>query len=127
MLDVAITGTGVVSALGCDSAQFHARLMAGESGIGRAPWSKPSDEKPAWWGIVREFDPAAWLSPQIESGTDMFAQFALAAAAQALKQADARTVDPLRCGVVHGTSIGGARALMKAQHLLDREGPEAVP
>ena len=33
----------------------------------------------------------------------------------------------MRTGVVHGTSIGGARALMKAQYLLDSEGPRAVP
>jgi 3-oxoacyl-(acyl-carrier-protein) synthase len=38
MLDVAITGTGVVSALGCGADRFHQAMMAGETAIREAPW-----------------------------------------------------------------------------------------
>ena len=38
MLDIAITGMGIVSALGCDCEEFHRRLMAGEIAIRAAPW-----------------------------------------------------------------------------------------
>ncbi|HJQ56789.1 MAG TPA: beta-ketoacyl synthase N-terminal-like domain-containing protein, partial [Vineibacter sp.] len=125
MLDVAITGTGIVSALGLAVDDFHRRLLAGEVAIHPAPWA--ADGRSAWWGGVRNFVARDWMDAQIEDGTDLFAQFALAAAQQAVQQAGLADVDPDRTGVVHGTSIGGARALMKAQHLLDKEGPQAIP
>jgi len=57
----------------------------------------------------------------------MFSQFALAAARQAIDQAGLGKINPERIGVVHGTSMGGTRALMKAQHLLETRGPQQVP
>ena len=126
MHDVAITGTGIVSALGLDVERFHQRLMAGEVAIRPAPWAVPQGRK-AWWATVTGFVPRDWMDAQVEAGTDLFAQFALAAAQQAVRQAGLEAFDPERTGVVHGTSIGGARAVMKAQHLLETAGPEAIP
>ncbi|GGC47854.1 beta-ketoacyl-[acyl-carrier-protein] synthase family protein [Chelatococcus reniformis] len=127
MHDVAITGTGVVSALGVGSRTFHNQLMAGASAIREAPWHRKESREPSWWAIVRDFRPSDWMSDRVVDGTDLFAQFALAAAKQAMDEAGLGALDPLRTGVVHGTSIGGARALMKAQYALDTEGPQAVP
>ncbi len=125
MLDVAITGVGIVSAIGLSAEEFHRQMMADASGIRRAPWAADGDA--AWLATVGGFVPRDWMDERVEAGTDLFAQFALAATEQAVQQARLGDLDPLRTGVVHGTSIGGARALMKAQHLLDREGPCAVP
>jgi 3-oxoacyl-[acyl-carrier-protein] synthase II len=127
MLDVAITGTGIVSGLGCGSRKFHDAMMAGEIAIREAPWHKGESGRPSWWAIVRDFNPRDWMDEKIEDGTDMFSQFALAAAKQAIGEAGLGTFDPLRAGVVHGTSMGGTRALMKAQHLLETSGPGSVP
>jgi 3-oxoacyl-[acyl-carrier-protein] synthase II len=127
MHDVAITGTGVVSALGVGSRTFHDQLMAGASAIREAPWHRKDSREPSWWAIVRDFKPSDWMSDRVVDGTDLFAQFALAAARQAMDEAGLGALDPLRTGVVHGTSIGGARALMKAQYALDTAGPQAVP
>jgi 3-oxoacyl-[acyl-carrier-protein] synthase II len=126
MLDVAITGLGIVSAIGLSADRFHRGLMAGASGIRPAPWPGDGDGS-QWLATVRDFVPSQWMDERVETGTDLFAQFALAAAEQAVAQSGIGALDPLRTGIVHGTSIGGARALMKAQHLLDREGPAAVP
>ena len=125
MLDIAITGMGIVSALGCDCEEFHRRLMVGEMAIRAAPWAV--EGRSAWCGTVTDFAPRDWMDEQIEAGTDLFAQFALAAAQQAFQQAGIEDVDRERIGVVHGTSIGGARALMKAQYLLDTGGPASIP
>jgi 3-oxoacyl-[acyl-carrier-protein] synthase II len=127
MLDVAITGSGIVSALGCGADRFHQAMMAGESAIREAPWHNGGQGRPNWWAIVRDFNPRDWMDERIESGTDLFAQFALAAARQAIDQAAIGRFDCERTGVVHGTSIGGARALMKAQFLLDTRGPHEIP
>src|ERR1700761_8622961 len=127
MLDVAITGTGIVSGLGCGSRKFHDAMMAGEIAIREAPWHNGESGRPSWWAIVRDFNPRDWMDEKIEEGTDMFSQFALAAAKQAIDEARLGAFDPLRAGVVHGTSMGGTRALMKAQHLLETHGPGSVP
>ena len=76
---------------------------------------------------MRDFNPRDWMDERIESGTDMFSQFAIAAARQAIDQAAIGQLDGERTGVVHGTSIGGARALMKAQFMLDTRGPHEIP
>jgi len=127
MQDIAITGLGVVSALGCDVAAFHRGLMAGRTAIRAAPWADHVEGRAAWWGTVTDFDPADWMDDRVADGTDLFAQFALAAAEQAMRQAGLDAPDPLRTAVVHGTSIGGVRAVMKAQHALDHDGPDAIP
>ena len=127
MRDVAITGVGVISAIGLTAADFHRELMAGTCGIKPAPWAAAIPGQSAWWGTVAGFVPRDWMDEKIEDGTDIFAQFSLAATEQAVSHAGLGDLDPLRTGIVHGTSIGGARALMKAQHLLDRQGPQAIP
>lgn len=127
MLDIAITGTGIVSGLGCGTRKYHDAMMAGEIAIREAPWHKADTNRPSWWAIVRDFNPRDWMDEKIESGTDMFSQFALAAARQAINEAALGAIDPDRTGVVHGTSMGGTRALMKAQFLLDTRGPQQVP
>lgn len=134
MEDIAITGTGIVSALGCSVDAFYAGLMADRSGIGLAPWCQPErDGAHVFWGTASDFDPLDWMDPKIADGTDMFAQMALAASQQAMQQAglhgegSGTGYDDERLGVVHGTSGGGVRAFQKAQHMLERHGAEAVP
>lgn len=127
MRDVAITGLGVISSIGVSADDFHQQLMAGASGIKAAPWKSAIPGHRAWWGTIPGFVPSDWMDEKIEEGTDLFAQYALAAAQQAVKGAGISELDPLRTGVVHGTSMGGMRALMKAQHELDLRGPKAVP
>jgi 3-oxoacyl-[acyl-carrier-protein] synthase II len=127
MQPIAITGMGVVSALGNDAGAFHAGLVAGRTAIVAAPWAGRLQGRKAWWGLIRDFDPGRWMDAKVVEGTDLFAQFALAATDQAVRDTGIGELDPLRTAVVHGTSIGGVRAVMKAQHALDVEGPPAIP
>ncbi|WP_416898063.1 MAG: beta-ketoacyl-[acyl-carrier-protein] synthase family protein [Minwuia sp.] len=127
---IAITGTGIVSALGCSVEKYWAAMLADESGISLAPWCDPErDGGSVFWGTVTDFDPLDWMDEKIADGTDMFAQMALAASQQAMEQAGLHGggFDAERLGVVHGTSGGGVRAFQKAQYMLDTEGPQAVP
>ncbi len=127
MVEIAITGTGIVSAFGADVAEFHRCMLGPETAIKASPWADEVAGRGAWQAIAEDFNPADWMDRRVEEGTDLFAQFGLAAAEQALRQADLGDLDPLRTAVVNGTSIGGVRAVMKAQYALDTEGGEAVP
>ncbi|MEU2358544.1 beta-ketoacyl-[acyl-carrier-protein] synthase family protein [Streptomyces misionensis] len=61
----------------------------------------------------------------VEAGTDRYTQFTLAAAEQAVQASGAR-LDPARTAIVHGTTLGGVRAMQRAQHDLEQRGPEAI-
>jgi 3-oxoacyl-[acyl-carrier-protein] synthase II len=121
--NVVITGMGIVSSLGFDADQFFARMLSGEIAIGSAPWASEAGE--VWWSGVRGFEPGRWMSPVVEAGTDLYAQFTIAAAEQGVRRSGLR-LDPLRTAIVHGTTLGGVRALMRAQYELDRHGPSAI-
>lgn len=121
-----ITGAGIVSPLGCDVDAVLAALDANEIGVAPAPWLRPGDERVTHYAPVRGFDPAAWMAPQVERGSDLFAQFALAATAQAVDAAGLEDLDARRTAVVHGTSMGGMGSLMRAQYDAERGGAAAV-
>jgi 3-oxoacyl-[acyl-carrier-protein] synthase II len=123
MRNVAITGLGIISSLALDVETYYSRLCAGEVAIGPAPWAGPGGF--AWWSAVADFDPSAWVSPVVEAGTDLYAQYALAAAEQAVRHSGIR-FDAMRTAVVHGTTLGGVRALMRAQYELEHHGPGAI-
>jgi 3-oxoacyl-[acyl-carrier-protein] synthase II len=94
---VAITGIGVVSPCGIGVDAFWQGLLG-------AP--------PEGLRHVTDFDPALYFdNPKEARRTDRFAQFALAAAAEALGQAGEIDADPLRRGSWIGTGIGGLTTL----------------
>jgi 3-oxoacyl-[acyl-carrier-protein] synthase II len=123
---VVITGWGAVSPLGIGADRMLAGLGAGEVAIGPAPWADRPGAPFAWWAVVPGFDPLDWMDERVAAGTDLFAQFALAAAAEAVRDAGLGGLHPERTAVVHGTSIGGGRALLKAQHDYETGGAAAV-
>lgn len=127
MRKVAITGLGIVSAVGNDPATFFGNLMAGRSGVTRLQGSA-SWQPGAHIAAQVAFDPAAYF-PEPEIGTlDRFSQFALVAAAQAIADAGLRlaTEDCTRIGVSLGTGLGGAHTIEDGYRALYVRGVSAV-
>jgi 3-oxoacyl-[acyl-carrier-protein] synthase II len=90
---VAVTGVGVVASCGTGTDAFWNGLLG------------PAPDGPR---RVEDFDPAAWFAnPKEARRTDRFAQFAFAAASQALEQSGDPAGDPNRRGVWIGTGVGG--------------------
>ncbi len=90
---VAVTGVGVVSPCGIGVEAF---------------WEGLTGPAPEGEHRAHDFDPATVFdNPKEARRTDRFAQFALAAAAEALAMAGEPTADPLRRGVWIGTGVGG--------------------
>jgi 3-oxoacyl-[acyl-carrier-protein] synthase II len=128
MSGVAITGLGVVSALGNDVESFHRGLAGGQVRIAAAPWAGDGPGQYfSWMSLISEFEPLDWMDDKVRDGTDLFSQYALAASAQAIESAGlAGGAMPETAAVVHGTTMGGVRGLMKAQHDLESRGPAAI-
>jgi 3-oxoacyl-[acyl-carrier-protein] synthase II len=127
MRKVAVTGLGIVSAVGNDPATFFANLMAGRSGIARLPGGAGG---PPGTQVAAQvaFDPAAHFS-ELEAGAlDRFSQFALVAAAQAIADAGLQLAgeDCTRIGVCLGTGLGGAQTIDDSYRALHGRGAAAV-
>src|SRR5579872_525113 len=78
-LNVAITGMGVVSALGFSAQELVDRLVADDLGIQETPWTASDPERFEFWAPVEGFTPPEWMQGNL-SGIDPFAQHAGAAA-----------------------------------------------
>jgi nodulation protein E len=101
---VAITGAGVVSAIGTGLAEFQRSLFAGRSGIARMRLVDPSPLKFSNAAEVPEF---AWGDEKTAALYDRFALMAGAAAEQAIAQSGVESGDDV--AVVTGSCIGGAQ------------------
>jgi 3-oxoacyl-(acyl-carrier-protein) synthase len=86
-------------------------MLAGETAIKASPWAREVQGREAWQATVEDFNPGDWMDRRVEDDTDLFAQFTLAVADQAVRQANKGELDPLRAVVVNGTSIGGIRVV----------------
>lgn len=126
MSGVVVTGAGVVSPFGTGTKQFLTGLMSNTVTVAPAPWATEDGELFGWYCVVPDFEPRDWMDDRVVAGTDLFAQFALAAAQQSVTDARLEALDPRRTAVVHGTSMGGMRALMQAQHESDIRGAGSV-
>jgi len=112
---VAITGIGVVSALGNNLADFRSALAAGRPAVRRLP-EEVTRGSGVQVGALIDWDPAAHFKGNEAGSLDRVAQFALAAAGQALAASglDPEKTDRNRIGVYWGTGMGGANTLETA-------------
>ncbi len=111
---VVITGVGLITPLGRDVERSWAGLTAGKSGIGPITRFDPTGLETTIAGEVTDFDPLQYLDRKEVRRTDRFAQFSVAAAAQALADAKLEIAAELapRVGVAFGSGIGGVSTLV---------------
>ena len=106
-----ITGIGAVTPLGVGARALHERWAAGECGIADGA------------GVCRDFVPADFLTVKEIRRLDRFAQLAVVASDEAVRQAgwaEQLPYDPLRTGCVLSTGIGGL-STVESQHDVLRE------
>ncbi|MGI5988661.1 MAG: beta-ketoacyl-ACP synthase II [Lachnospiraceae bacterium] len=124
---VVVTGLGAVTPLGNTVDETWDAMKAGKNGIAPITLFDTEKFKVHLGAEVKDFDPVRYMSVNESLRTDRYAQFALAAADQAVADSGIRgNVDPNRFAVYFGTGIGGIRTF-ETEHskLLDR-GPRRV-
>lgn len=126
MRNVAITGQGVISSLGHTLSEFLGGLEAGRIQAERPPWADETGGN-VFYAPVKHFDPEQWMDQRTAQGTDRFAQFGIAAAAEAVRDSGLDELPALRTAVVMGTSMAGAATLYEAQEAYAEGGFDAVP
>ncbi|HXL15031.1 MAG TPA: beta-ketoacyl-ACP synthase II [Methylomirabilota bacterium] len=125
---VVVTGQGVICPLGNNVEEFWKRLIAGESGIGPVTRFDTAAYDTRFAGEVRGFKPEDSMDRKDIRRSDLFVQFAVAATAQAVKQAGIsdQVVDPARFGVIVGSGIGGISTFEDQHRILLEKGPNRV-
>ncbi|MDD5543811.1 MAG: beta-ketoacyl-ACP synthase II [Acidobacteriia bacterium] len=113
MRRVVVTGLGVISAVGNTVEDFFKNLVAGESGIGTISQIDNSNLTVKIAAEVKNYDPNQFFPPKRQDYLDRFAQFAIIAATQALKDSGFTPTEEerYRFGVLIGTGMGGAETL----------------
>ena len=124
---VVVTGMGIVSPVGNSVPVFGENIKAGFCGIGPITRFDTADYKVKVAGEVRDYDPRQYMEKLDVLHSDIYTQFAMGAACQAMEDSGLLgTVEPERLGVYIGTGIGGIATFMSEhQKLLDR-GPKRV-
>ena len=111
---VVVTGLGMITPLGSTVEKSWAGLVAGKSGVGPITTFDASDLETTIGGEVHDFDPLEYMERKEAKRADRFAQFAVATAGQALKDANLEITKDLagRIGVIFGSGIGGVSTLV---------------
>jgi len=106
---VAVTGIGVVCALGTDRESFWKALAAGACGIGPMQLVEPGVVRFSNAAECRDFRVADHFEDKDAAFLDRFAQFAAVAAREAVRDAGIEWTQDLRerAAIVTGTSTGG--------------------
>jgi 3-oxoacyl-[acyl-carrier-protein] synthase II len=124
---VVVTGVGVVSPLGLDSASTWQGLVSGRSGVRSISHFDASDFAVRIAADIPGFDPVGIFGRRRAKHLDRVAQLALVAAAEAIGSAGLDVAaDAERVGVVWGTGIGGIRSLEEGVDVLNARGPDWV-
>ena len=125
---VVVTGLGAVTPVGNDVATTWRALLAGVSGGAIITNFDPSRFKVRFACEVKGFDPLAFMDRKEAKRSDVYTQFALAAAVEAMADAGfgADGYVPEDTGVIIGSGIGGLK-IFEEQHDVYRElGPSKI-
>ncbi len=125
---VFVTGLGVVSPLGLDADITWKSVIAGESGVDTITSFDPEGFKTTIAAEVKGFDPTDFVDRKLARRLDRFVQLALAAAIQAVDDADVTisSGNAERVGVMIASGIGGIITISEQLAVLNEKGPKRV-
>jgi 3-oxoacyl-[acyl-carrier-protein] synthase II len=127
---VVITGTGLLTAVGKDVQSSWTSLLEGRSGIDLIQHFDATDYPVRFAGEVNDFEPGEYIDRKEIKRTDRYAQLAIAASVQAMREAGLEgktdTVDSDRFGVIIGSGIGGIGTFEEQHGRFVEKGPSRV-
>ncbi len=129
---VVITGTGVISCVGNNSADFWASLINGRCGIGPITRFDTTDFRTKIAGEVKDFDIEKYMNAKEAKRLDLFCQYAVAASIEAVQSAGLPAnfidspINPERVGVLVSSGIGGLDTMSAQDRVLVARGPGRI-
>ncbi len=113
MRRVVVTGMGAVTPIGKTVAEYSESLQKGRSGAAPITRFDAANFKTRFACEVKNFDPDLYIDKKESKRMDLFSQFGVYSAAQAMENSglDPNQIDLDMAGVIWGSGIGGLRSL----------------
>ena len=110
---VVVTGIGAITPLGNDVPTTWKNLVDGVSGAGPITHFDASKFKTSFACEVKNYDPSKYFDVKEARKVDLFAQYAVVAADEAIKDSklDLEVEDKNQIGVIWGAGIGGIKTI----------------
>ena len=128
MRRVVVTGMGAITPIGNDVETFWNGLKEKKLGFGPITYFDTTDYKAKLAAEVKDFEPKDYMDPKAARRMERFAQFAVAAARQAMEDSslDMTKEDPFRVGVCVSSGIGSLQAMEREHKKMLEKGPNRV-
>lgn len=124
---VVVTGMGAVTPIGNDVPSYWEGLLSGKCGIANITRFDTTDYKAKLAAEVKGFEPELYMEKGEIRKSDLFTQFGIAAACQAMADSGIEgTIDPARFGVYFGSGVGGLITVSNEVQTLIEKGPRRV-
>lgn len=125
---VVVTGLGAITPIGNSVEEFWNGLKEKKVGIGPITHFDTEGYKATLAAEVKNFDAKQYMDPKAAKRMELFCQYAVAAAKEALEDAgiDMSKEDPYRVGVSVGSGIGSLQAVERDHKKLLERGPGRV-
>lgn len=109
MKRVVVTGLGALTPIGNSVDEFWKNAVEGKSGAGLITKFNTENFKTKFACEVKDFDPKKYLERNEIKRSDLFTQYALHVATEAMHDSgiDLETMSPFDAGVVWGSGQGG--------------------
>lgn len=125
---VVVTGLGTVSPIGNNTEDFWKSMKESKSGIDTITSFDTSDFNVKVAAEVKDFDGREVIGRKESRRMDLFSQFGVAAAKEALKMSGYNIeANPHRVGTLVSSGIGGLREIQNGIKRMYDKGPKRVP
>jgi 3-oxoacyl-[acyl-carrier-protein] synthase II len=123
---VVITGVGAITPIGNTPSEYWEGLLNGRNGIDYITAFDASNHDCQIAGEVKNFDPHDYMERKEAKRTDRFAQFAIAAAKQAISDSQLviNDLNAEHIGVMIGSGVGGIKVMEDQQTIYLNRGPD---
>ena len=124
---VVVTGLGAITPVGNTVETCWNNLKSGVHGIGPITRFDTTDYKTKIAAEVKNFDPRAYMDKTDVLRSDLYAQYGVAAACQAVEESGViGTLPPERVAVYFGSGIGGICTFHEEHRKLLDRGPKRI-
>lgn len=125
---VVVTGMGAITPIGLSIDEFWNSVKEEKTGFGPITKFDASEYKCKIAAEVKGFDGKDYMDVKVAKRMELFSQYAVAAAKEALEDSnlDMEKEDPYRVGVSVGSGIGSLQAMEREHSKLLEKGPNRV-